>query len=176
MIISINSINYTIKTDENGSAKVPLSLKTGVYTATIQFTGNDNYEKVSVTKNITVKDDREKTSISASSKNIYLTTIIKGYTYKITLKDANSKILANKKVTITFNGKTYTATTDSKGIATFKLKATTTGSKKAYIKFAGDDNYAPTTKTVTLKVIKQPSKITAYKKTFKVRAKLNYIP
>ena len=140
--------------------------------ATITFAGNDNYAKTIVNKTITVKDDRIKTSITASNKNIYLTTIVKGYSYSITLKDVSGKVLANKKVTVTFNGKTYTATTNSKGVATFKVKATTTGSKKATIKFAGDDYYAPITKTTTLKVIKQPTKITAYKKTFKVRTKV----
>ena len=172
VVISINGVNFTAKTDENSTALISPKLTTGVYTATITFAGNDNYAKTIVNKTLTVKDDRIKTSITASNKNIYLTTIVKGYSYSITLKDVSGKVLANKKVTVTFNGKTYTATTNSKGVATFKVKATTTGSKKATIKFAGDDYYAPITKTTTLKVIKQPTKITAYKKTFKVRTKV----
>lgn len=172
VVISINGVNFTAKTDENGTVLISPKLTTGVYTATITFAGNDNYAKTVVNKTLTVKYDRIKTSITASNKNVYLTTIVKGYSYSITLKDANGKVLANKKVTVTFNGKIYTATTNSKGVATFKVKATTTGSKKATIKFAGDDFYTPITKTTTLKVIKQPTKITAYKKTFKVRTKV----
>ena len=70
----------------------------------------------------------------------------------ITLKDANGKALASKKVTITIKGKTYTATTNSNGQASFAI-SNAKGSYSVAIKFAGDDNYAASSKTVTVKVV-----------------------
>ncbi|MFM5883142.1 Ig-like domain repeat protein [Methanobrevibacter gottschalkii] len=138
---------------------------------TIKFAGNDNYAPINVTKTVTVNDDRIKTILSATSKTLYLTIISKGYSYKVTFKDMNGKAIANKKISFKIDGKTYSATTSSTGIANIKIKATTTGNKKATISFKGDDKYAPVTKTLTVKVIKQSSKISAYKKTFKVKIK-----
>ncbi|OED00612.1 parallel beta-helix repeat (two copies) [Methanobrevibacter gottschalkii] len=169
--ISINGANFTAKTDEKGIAVIPLSLTTGIYNMTIKFAGNDNYAPINVTKTVTVNDDRIKTILSATSKTLYLTIISKGYSYKVTFKDMNGKAIANKKISFKIDGKTYSATTSSTGIANIKIKATTTGNKKATISFKGDDKYAPVTKTLTVKVIKQSSKISAYKKTFKVKIK-----
>ena len=87
--------------------------------------------------------------------------------YSKVLKDANGKALANKAVTIAYNGITYKATTNAKGVATVTLKAKAIGSKYATIRFAGDDVNKATTKKVTIKVTKQATKITAAKKTFK---------
>ena len=56
-------------------------------------------------------------------------------------------------------------------MASVTLKATATGTKKATIKFAGDDLCTPVTKTVTVKIIKEASKLTASKKTFKASVK-----
>ena len=172
IIITINGAKFNIKTNENGTAIIPLSLTTGVYTSTITFAGDDNYAPNTVNRTITVKDDRIKTSLSLANKNLYLTILVKGYNYNIALKDAKGKVLANKKITMNYNGKTYTAKTNSKGIVTFKIKATAIGSKKASIKFDGDNTYQSSTRSVIIKAIKQPSKITAYKKTFRVKTKI----
>ena len=172
VIININGIDYSLKTNENGTATISLSLPTGTYNAIIKFAGDDNYAPTNVNKTITVTDDRITTSFSSANKNLYLTILVKGYSYNVLFKDANGKVLANKKVTMNYDGKTYTAITNSKGITVFKIKTTTLGSKKATIKFNGDNTYKPVTRNVVIKAIKQPSKITAYKKTFKVKTKV----
>ena len=170
--VTIADVEYPITTNENGTASINLTLTTGNYTASVH-TVSDYYNKAGNTEAIiVVNDDRSTSALTASDKTVYLKTITSGYKYSVTLKDANGAALANKTVTIAFNGKTYTATTTDKGVATVTLKSTATGSKKATVKFAGDDEYKATTKTATIKITKEASKLTAAtKKTYKVSLK-----
>ena len=59
---------------------------------------------------------------------------------KITLK-SGSKALAGKKVTINVNGKAFSAKTNSKGVATIKIKLTKKGTYSYVASFAGDSTY-----------------------------------
>ena len=60
--------------------------------------------------------------------------------------------MKNTKVKITVNKKTYTAKTNKKGVATFKLtKLTKQGKYTAVVKFAGNKYY--NAKTVKPKII-----------------------
>lgn len=170
VVVSINKSNYTEKTDENGTAKIAFDLPAGTYVADISFTGNDNYANAK--SNVTITIDKLDALLTASAKKVYLKTISAGYKYSVTLKDANDTALANKTITLSFNGKNYTATTNAKGIATFKLKATAAGSKKVKVTFKGDDEYKAVDKTATIKITKEASKLTAKKKTFKVKTKV----
>ena len=62
--------------------------------------------------------------------------------------------MRNTKVSLKVNGKTYTAKTNAKGLATFKItKLTKKGSFKATVNYAGSNNYNKVTKTVTIKTI-----------------------
>ena len=169
--ITIGDDVYAITTDAQGVASIGLSLTPGNYTATVH-TVSDYYNKAgNAEATITVTDDRAASSFTAAGKTVFLKNMVSGYKYSVTLKDSKGNPLAGKAVTIAYNGKTYKATTSSKGVATVTLKATKIGSKYATIKFAGDDSYKATKKTVTIKVTKQATKITAKAKTFKVKTK-----
>lgn len=164
--------NFTSQTNAEGIATFNTGLKPGMYAANVTFPGNDNYAKAVANTTIHMIDDRLPTTITASGKSVYLKTIMSGSKLQITLKDYDNNVVANKTITVSFDGKTYKGTTTSKGIATVTLKATTTGSKKASIKFAGDDLYTSSSKTVTIKVTKEASKLTgASKKTYKASTK-----
>ena len=53
-----------------------------------------------------------------------------------------NKVMKNKKFTLKVNGKTYKATTNSKGKATFKItKLTKKGKFTAVVKYAGSKYY-----------------------------------
>ena len=74
--------------------------------------------------------------------------------YAITLKDNKGKAIKNAKVTLKIKGKTFTAKTNSKGKATFKItKLTKKGKYTAKIKFAGNGYYkaSSASKQITLK-------------------------
>ena len=109
--------------------------------------------------------------VSASTKTVYLLTVKSGSYYKITLKDANGKVLSGRSVSVTFNGKTKTYNTNKNGVINYKLSATKTGSKKLTVKFAGDGLYKYAKATATIKIIKRATKIAAAKKTFKAKTK-----
>ena len=169
--INLNGEKYIAVTDSNGAASINLTLTPRNYTADVH-TSSDYYNKAgNAEATITAKDDRTTAAITASGKTFYLQAIEKGSEYQVTIKDTNGNFLANKGITVTFNGKTYKSTTNQKGIAKVTLKATKTGSLKATVKFAGDDIYKAASKTATIKVTKEASKLTASKKTFKAKTK-----
>lgn len=71
--------------------------------------------------------------------------------YSITLKDNFGKSMKKFKVTLKIKGKTFKATTDSKGKATFKIKFTKKGSYKTTVTYKGNEYYSKVTKTIKLK-------------------------
>ena len=169
--VKIGDEEFNAQTDGNGIASMSLNLAVGNYTAVVH-TSSDYYNKAGNTEAaITVIDDRNSSTFTAYAKTVYLKTIKSGYKYSVTLTDTNGNVLANKNITLRFNGKTYNAITNTKGVATLTLKVAKIGSYKATIKFAGDEVYKPTTKTKTIKVTKEASKLSASKKTFKAKTK-----
>ena len=89
----------------------------------------------------------------------------------VTLKDANGKILANKKVTIKVGTISKTLKTNANGKASVAIGKLVPKTYTASIKFAGDSNYKASSFSVKVVVNKAKPKITAKKKTFKVTAK-----
>ena len=146
----------TYTTDENGQVKIATgSLVPNTYNVKISFAGNDYYLGSDATAEVTVKKATPK--ITASAKTFTFEDKTKKYT--VTLKDNKGNALKNTKVTLKVNGKSYTATTNSKGVATFKLSDITKGKKltkkatyNAVISFAGDKYYNKVTKNVKLSV------------------------
>ena len=173
--VNIGDAQYNLTTDETGYATLSLkSVDAGNYTVVASFAGNAIYGAESFSSTLTVTP-KATNFAAAKTVNVLLTAIKKGYYYEITLKDASGKVLANKKVTITFNGKTYTKTTNSKGLIKFKLASTTTGNKKLTMKFAGDNNYKATSKTATIKITKEATKLVASSASFNVNKKTKVV-
>ena len=68
---------------------------------------------------------------------------------------AGKKAISRVKVTLKVKGKTYKATTNAKGKATFKItKLTKKGKHNAVIKFNGNKYYKATSKKVKIKIKK----------------------
>ncbi|MBQ6813335.1 MAG: peptidoglycan-binding protein, partial [Methanobrevibacter sp.] len=162
--INVSSINATEltykvidsggKTVANGTVKANgtitvKGLSAGKYTVEIIFAGNENYTASSADSSITVKKASPK--ITAKAKTFKIEDKTKKYT--VTLKNNKGKVMKNIKVTLKVNGVTYTAKTNSNGVATFKLtKLNRTGSFTAVIGYAGNNNYKKVTKKVKLTV------------------------
>ena len=161
-----------VTTDENGVAELSFDLnKAGKYPVSIAFLGDKHYNGAFTTATITI--DPIKTSVTSAAKTYLATASSK--TLTATLKDANGNVLANKKVTFTVNGKTYTATTNAKGVATVKLALTAAKTYTVAIKFAGDNVYAASTVSAKVKLNKEKTKVTAPKKTFKRSKKVKKV-
>ena len=105
----INGKSYTRTTDAKGYASFKLTLNPGTYTITATYKGYKVSNKVVI-----------KPTLVMSAKTVKKSTTFK---YSVKLLNSNGKILKNKKVKVKFRGKSYSAKTNSKGIANFKIKA-----------------------------------------------------
>ena len=137
-------------TDKNGQVKIAVgSLVPKTYTAKITFKGNDNYTDAA--KDVKVTVNKLKSKITAKNKKFKKSKKTKKY--QITLKDANKKAIKKVKVYLKVKGKTYKATTNNKGKATFKInKLKKKGKHKATITFKGNSYYKKATKKVKITV------------------------
>ena len=140
--------NYT--TSQSGVIEYKLAAtKVGSETLTVVFNSNGNY--VPVTKSATIKFTKEATKFTAKSKTFKAKTKTKKYS--VTLKDSKGKAIKKVKVTIKVKGKTYKATTNANGKATFKItKLTKKGKYSAIVKFAGNGYYNAVSKKVKITI------------------------
>ena len=147
--VVINKKSYTATTNSNGQAKVLLKIAPGQYTAKFTFNGDSSYKKSSTSSKI--KITKAKPVITASNKAFKRSVKTKKYT--VTLKNNRGTVMKKVKLTLKVNSKTYTAKTNSKGIATFKItKLTKNGNYKAKIKYSGSTYFKAITKTVKITV------------------------
>jgi len=121
IVMKIGKNSYTVKTDKNGYATKTVSLLPGKYTVTTTYKG------YSAKNTITIKNVLYAKSITKKkAKNIK---------FSATLKNSNKKPIVGKKITFKINGKTYSAKTNSKGIATTNLKNLKVGKYTIVVKY-----------------------------------------
>ncbi|WP_405264668.1 peptidoglycan-binding protein [Methanobrevibacter sp.] len=150
VIVDLNGAKTYI-TDANGQVKVSTKgLAPKAYTAKITFNGDDNY----INSNKDVKVTVKKATPKLTAKKKTFKTSVKTKKYTVTLKDNTGKAIKKAKVTLKVKGKTYKATTNSKGKAVFKIKnLKKKGKYTAVIKFKGNKYYNKATKKAKIKVI-----------------------
>ncbi|WP_406537007.1 hypothetical protein [Methanobrevibacter sp.] len=159
VLFKIDNEDTVLITDNNGDVTFNKQVSGGLHELKVV----NPLTKEEITRIIFVKKATPK--ITAAQKNFEPT--VKTKKYSITLKNNQNKAMKNTKVSIKVNGKTYTATTKSNGVATFNLKKLTKkGTYKAVITYKGNKNYNKITKTVTI-TVKPTPKITAKAVTFK---------
>lgn len=111
--LTINGKTYEGTTDDSGVALIKAtSLSKGSYAAKVKFEGNNKYSASSLSKNVKVLS-----SLKGNSLTKYYGTS-KKYSAKF-WKD--NKALANAKVSLKVNGKTYYVKTNNKGVATLVI-------------------------------------------------------
>ena len=143
--ITISGKEYKIKTNSNGIAKLAINLYPGTYDAAINFVDSD-FRNQKKTIKITIL--KNKTSIIAKDLIKYYK---KGKKLTVKLLDSNNKALKSKVIKLKINGKTYSAKTNSKGIATFAIN-NKVGTYKATITYLGNKIYKKSSKTVKITV------------------------
>ncbi len=163
---TLSGKTYNATTDSNGKASLPVSLAAGTYPLEIYFAGDDALN--GSTRTIDLKVTANTPSITVGS-----TTVIRGKYLYVYLKDKNGKAMANQKVTIKINGKTYEKTTNSNGRAALKIKLT--GSKySTKVYFYKSGIYSAASKSFTLKISDNKPKITVANATV-IRGKYLYV-
>ena len=148
--VKINGVSKTLKTDENGRAKLSLdNLVPKTYSASVVYAGSDKYAESNATAKVTVKKATPK--LTAKAKTFKKSTKTKKY--RITLKTNKNRAMKKAKVYIKVNKKTYTAKTNGKGVATFKInKLAKKGKFTATITYKGSSCYNKAVKKVKITV------------------------
>ncbi len=154
--IGFCGVVYNRVTDSEGYAQLQINLNTPfIFTFAIAFLGDETNNASFVVQQINVA--KKTTSVSADSKNFKASEKTKKFT--VTLKsdkcasiDGNSYLGMGKKITLKVNGKTYTAKTNMRNQAIFKLDITKKGNYNAEIRFEGDQRYAASKTTAKIKI------------------------
>jgi hypothetical protein len=152
--IVVNNRQYTGILN-NGTATIDILVNATykfypkTYKAKVVFDGNDLLEKSSASFKFVVK--KATPILTAKAKSFKVSTKTKKYT--ITLKNKKGKLMKKAKVTLKVNGKTFNATTNSKGQATFKITNLNKKAKYyALISYAGSKYYNEISKKVLINV------------------------
>jgi hypothetical protein len=148
VVFNINGKSISKRTNSNGVAGINIDEKAGTYKISYTYAGEDNIKKSSGTSKITVKKGMPTKIVKVDSK-VY-THKKKDY-FKIKLKDSRGSPLASKKVIFKIKGKKYTRKTNSKGIASLKIKLKS-GSYKIKVGFKKTSVYNKVTKTYKIRV------------------------
>ena len=146
--IKLNGKTFTKTTNSKGQVKLLLSsLIPKNYTATITW-GGDNFN-LKTSKSVKVVVKKATPKLSAANKAFKRKLRTKKYT--VTLKNHKGTVLKSYKLTLRVKGKTFTAKTNSKGKATFKItNLSRKGTFKAVIKYTGNKYYKNISKTVKI--------------------------
>ena len=147
--VNFNGVKY-LTTDKNGQIKIPTKVVSpNKYNVKITFDGNANYLKSSTSSKVVIKKASSK--ITAAKKTFKAKTKVKKYA--VVLKDITNSPIINAKLTLKVKGKTYSAKTNYKGKAVFKItKLNKKGTYKAVIKFNGNKYYLKSTKNTKITV------------------------
>ena len=139
----------TYKTNANGQIKILVGkLVPKKYTAVITFNGDSTHQKS--TKNVTVKVTKAKAKITAKKKTFKKALKVKKYSIKL---KSGKTLIKKARVYLKVKGKTYKATTNSKGKATFKIKnLKKRGTFTAKITFKTNAYYKKATKKIKIKI------------------------
>ena len=138
VIFIFNGDAITAKTDNKGIAKIKITQTPGTYTIKTVFNGKTYTNKVTVkqvlkTSKVTVKKTAKKFTLKAKLK-------------------INGKLVKGKLITFKFNGKTYKAKTNSKGIAQKTLNKNVIKKLKKGKKYTVKVTYLKDTIKTTVKV------------------------
>ena len=114
-----------------------------------ETSGNDDVLSVSSDDKLSASSAKVSTQLS-----IYDAHYSKSATYfKVTLKDKGGKAVSNQKISLKVSGKTYSAISNSNGVASIKTDALAKGSYDVTLKYAGSKGYSASTLSKKVKVL-----------------------
>ena len=144
VLFTWNNKTYSKITDKYGVATLQINrANAGTYSFKISFLGDEKFSPSSKTIKVFVK--KQSLKLYVSNKKYKLKNSKKYLT--ATLKNSKGKLIANKKITITVNGRKYTAKTNSKGVVKIKVSLSKRKTYKFTVKFAGDSSYNAVSKS-----------------------------
>ena len=122
--IEFNGAVENLTTGDKGTVEYLITAQAGEYTLTMTFAGDDCYTKSSATADISIV--AIKTEIDAPESVEYTIADVQSgnAVFNLTLVDEDGDVVANRPVSITFNGVTQEITTDANGVASYLINAT----------------------------------------------------
>ncbi|AMK15296.1 Ig-like domain-containing protein [Methanobrevibacter olleyae] len=115
---------------------------------------NQNTDNPNIT-NTSLGVSKEKTSISLKS-----TSVLRGTSLYVYLKDNAGNPLSGKNIILTFANKKFTKVTDKNGGISLKISSASTGKYAVKVNFNGDNDYFSSNKDFTVNVYRLNTKIT----------------
>lgn len=112
--ISINAINYTRITDENGTVKMNINLDSGEYNVIVYYEGTSGYNPAKVNSKITILSTINGNDMTKIYKN-------KTQYYASFVDGQGNPLVENTAVTFNINGIKYIRTTDETGQAKLNI-------------------------------------------------------
>ena len=159
VVVTIGSESYSIEVKNGiGSKTVIPNLAAGTYKATLTFSKSGKFNSgTAISNQFTVSDNTPpqhvKTTPKLTAKKKTFKQKVKVKKYSVTLKTNKGKAIESVKLTLKVNKKTYSAKTNKKGVATFKIKnLKKKGKVSAVVKFAGNNDYNMISKKVKITV------------------------
>ena len=143
---TFNGKTYQRTTNSRGLANLFLRGKDGnTYRLTYKFAGDEYYAPSSGYVSIKLK--------KATLFNESTPRVVRGTAYNVILKDSSGIALSKQNVTILLNGRTYTKTSNSRGIVGLTLNLQAGKTYSLTYNYAGSSFYAPSSKTVSVFIL-----------------------
>lgn len=170
--ITIDGIDYSGESDITGAVYVDITgLTEGTHYMTVKYQGFNGLKESTWSAILQIgnaNEDANALKATTIEANALTTTAKTNKNLVLTLKDGNGA-LANKNVTVSINGKTFTVTTNAKGQATIKTNFAAAGTYYYSLCFLGDDESKASFKAVKVTVKKQAVKAVFKKASLKVK-------
>ena len=157
--LNINGQIYSQKTNNNGVAIFNITLNVGLYSSVIEFEGNDNYLKSNSTLQINILNQSTNLTKTTLTSNDLTFNYGDSGILKSTLCDENGNGISDVNIRLTINSYTYTATTNSSGVAIFNINNLAVGTYTATSQFMGNDLYIKSSDTSTIRVLSTSSSL-----------------
>ncbi len=147
--IGFNGKIYNRTTNETGEFKLQVNLVSlGGYTFAISFLGDEEYNASFAVAKITVTKNNGSITVSPTTIPKSLATYL-----RLALKTASGVSVSGQTVYLKVNGKTYSAKTDSEGIATVRISISSKGSFSYTAWYDGNAKINKVTKTGKITVV-----------------------
>ncbi len=163
--LTLNEEEITIQTGTNGEyTYTRIADRMGTNNITVTYNGNLNYENSSNKSIFTVNKQDTTLTINTTPTIQY----DKNITITGTLTDKKGAAIADKTIKININNETITLKTDNTGKIQYTHTADKSGENTVHATFDGNNNYNPSSNTVTFTVNRIQTNITLNTKDTKI--------
>ncbi len=150
-IRAYNSVWHGV-TDENGDAYIRVGIGFGTHDATVSFDGDDQYG--SSAKAGYIRVIKQTPSVMVRGADSQFNASDNNKVVKVHLRDRyNQPLIANSKIVLKLNGKTYIGFTDINGVASIKININTVGTFTAQAMYGGNSAFNAVTRDIKIKII-----------------------